>query len=393
MAMPDFSLRWILDPVDRAEFLDAYWEARPLVVARNRPDYFRDLLSLDEIDRVLTTMNLAHPDVQMVNAAEEIRSDRYTYRNGMIDVVKLYQHFADGSTIILPHLHTRVPALAAFCRGLEREFGCRFQTNIYMTPGEAQGFKAHYDTHDVFVLQIAGSKDWRLYETPVELPLKGQRYDSSRHATGDLSQSFTLHPGDMLYVPRGLVHDASSSDEVSLHITTGVMASTWTDLMLDALSAVALEDVEFRRSLPFGFAGDDFDRGQARETFSRLLDRLAAKADLDEVMDHFVDDLVSTRHPLLQGQMAQLARLDGLTAADEAGVRPELIHRLQETADSIRVEAYGREITLPAHAGPAVRHALGAARYRIGDLPGDLDDAGKLVLVRRLVREGLVRLF
>ncbi|NNG05486.1 MAG: hypothetical protein HKM95_15490 [Inquilinus sp.] len=392
MAEADFSLQWILDPVDRAEFLEAYWEARPLVVARGRPDHFRHLLSLEEIDRVITTMNLAHPDVQMVNAAEDIRADRYTYRNGMIDVVKLYQLFADGSTIILPQLHTRVPPLAAFCRGLEREFGCRFQTNIYMTPGEAQGFKPHYDAHDVFVLQIAGSKDWRLYGTPVELPLKGQRFNSERHETGAVSQTFTLHPGDMLYVPRGLVHDASSSDEVSLHITTGVMASTWTDLMLDALSAVALEDVEFRRSLPFGFAGDGFDRAPARETFARLIERFAAKADLDEVLEHFVDDLVSTRHPLLQGQMSQLARLDTLTVDDEAGVRPELIHRIQETVDSVRIDCYGREISMPAHAAPAVRHALEQQRYRIADLPGDLDDSGKLVLIRRLVREGLVRL-
>lgn len=392
MHSPDPSLQWILDPVARDEFFDAYWEAKPLVVARDAPGYFDPLLSLDEIDRVITTLNLSHPDVQLVSSAEDIRAQQYTYRSGMVDVAKLYQYFDDGATIILPHLHTRVPALAAFCRALEREFSARFQTNIYMTPGNAQGFKPHYDTHDVFVLQIAGSKNWQIFETPVELPLKGQHFDSTVHPLGEVTQSFTLNPGDMLYIPRGLVHDATSNDEISLHITTGVMANSWTDLMLDALSAVALKDPAFRKALPPGFASEGFDRAEARAAFTALVERFAASADLDEVLDHFVDDLVSTRHPMLQGQMAQLARLDNLAADSIAGARPGLIYRLSESPQTVRIDCYGKEISLPAHTAAAVRFALESDRFTVGDLPGDLDDEGKRVLIRRLVREGLVAL-
>ncbi len=392
MSAQAFSLPWILDPVSREDFFKAYWEARPLVVSRDAPDYFGPLLSLDEIDRVITTLNLSHPDLQLVSSAEEIRSHHYTYRSGMVDVAKLYQYFADGATIILPQLHTRVPALAAFCRALEQEFSARFQTNIYMTPANAQGFKPHYDTHDVFVLQIAGSKDWQIFETPVELPLKGQRFDSAVHPLGAVTQSFTLHPGDMLYIPRGLVHDATSRDEISLHITTGVMANSWTDLMLDALSAVALKDPAFRKALPPGFARDGFDRDQARTAFASLIERFAASADLDEVLDHFVDDLVSSRHPMLHGQMGQLARLERLSADSMAGARPGLIYRLTESPQSIRIDCYGKEISLPAHAAAAVRFALETDRFQVRDLPGGLDADGKLVLIRRLVREGLVAL-
>ncbi len=392
MQTPDFSLQWIIDPVARDEFFEAYWEARPLVISRNVPGYFDPLLSLDEIDRVITTLNLSHPDLQLVSSAEDIRAPQYTYRSGMVDVAKLYQYFADGATIILPQLHTRVPSLAAFCRCLERELSSRFQTNIYMTPGNAQGFKPHYDTHDVFVLQIAGSKNWQIFETPVELPLKGQHFDSTVHPLGEVTQSFTLNPGDMLYIPRGLVHDATSSDEISLHITTGVMANSWTDLMLDALSAVALKDPSFRKALPVGFAHDGFDRTDARRTFASLIERMAMAADLDEVMDHFVDDLVSTRQPVLHGQMAQLSRLESLTVKSVAGVRPGLIYRLTESADTIRIDCYGKEISLPVHAGPAIRFALETERFKVSELPGDLDDEGKLVLARRMVREGLIAL-
>ena len=212
------------------------------------------------------------------------------------------------------------------------------------------------------------------------------------HPLGEVTQSFTLNPGDMLYIPRGLVHDATANDEISLHITTGVMANSWTDLMLDALSAVALKDPAFRKALPPGFAQDGFDRAGARTAFAALVERFAASADLDEVLDHFVDDLVSSRHPMLHGQMAQLARLESLAADSIAGARAGLIYRLTETPQTLRIECYGKEISLPAHSAPAVRFALESERFAVGDLPGDLDDEGKLVLIRRLVREGLVAL-
>ena len=101
MQSPDFSLQWILDPIARDEFFEAYWEARPLVISRNAPGYFDPLLSLDEIDRVITTLNLSHPDLQLVSSAEDIGARQYTYRSGMVDVAKLYQYFADGAQLAL----------------------------------------------------------------------------------------------------------------------------------------------------------------------------------------------------------------------------------------------------------------------------------------------------
>ena len=48
------------------------------------------------------------------------------------------------------------------------------------------------------------------------------------------------------------------------------------------------------------------------------------------------------------------------------------------------------EITLPTFARDAVRFALEGPPFVVRDLPGQLDDAGKVVLVRRLLREGLL---
>ena len=304
-----YSLAWTIDPFPVGRFFAEYWEQKPLLVSRKQRDYYTGLLSVDEIDRVVTTLNLHHPDVSMVNARKELKAAQYTYPSGLIDVARLYQAFADGGTIILSQLHMMVSELANYCRALEREFSTRFQTNIYLTPaGDQQGFKAHYDSHDVFVLQVAGRKKWRIYDTPVELPLRAQDFDPATHLPGDVTMEFDLEPGDMCYIPRGIMHAASSDDELSLHITVGIIARTWSDLLLEALSTVALNDPAFRKMLPPGFALPGYDRTAAAGIYRSLLERFAASGDFERALDHFADDLATTRHPLLAANFSRSVR-------------------------------------------------------------------------------------
>ncbi|HXT72515.1 MAG TPA: cupin domain-containing protein [Candidatus Angelobacter sp.] len=388
------SLEWLINPVSTEAFFGSYWEKQTLVVKRNQPNYFNSLLSLDEVDRVLTTLDRRYPDITLKNASREIKSDDYTVDGDALDVAKVYQLFNEGSTITLAFLDTVVPSLTSFCRALEGEFSFPFQTNIYMTPPGAQGAKPHYDTHDVFVLQVAGSKKWNTYGTPVELPLPEQDFDSKIHEQGANTLEFQLDAGDVAYIPRGIVHDARSTDVVSLHITAGVLRYTWTDLLLEFVAGAALNDPTFRKALPPGFARPGFDRAQARETLRGLLQRVSARADFDAALDtsfdYFVDRLMSVSPPVLRGQMAQLAALDELTVDTTVGARRGVIVRLQRSAESATVECYGRRINFPSHAHDAVQFALNHAKFTARDLPGDLDEAGKLAVVRRLIREGLV---
>ena len=81
-------------------FFAEYFEARPLVVARDDPDYFRSLLSLDDVDEILTTRAVSYPDVFLTNAEREIKAAEYTGRGDEIDPVRLYQLHAGGATIV-----------------------------------------------------------------------------------------------------------------------------------------------------------------------------------------------------------------------------------------------------------------------------------------------------
>ncbi len=387
------TLAWLLDPFDPDAFLKQYWETRTLHVARNRSDRFAGLLSLDSVDRIITTLHLDSREVMLVDGERALRVEDYTYPSGMVDAARVAEQFADGATIILQQAHLRLAELAELCRAMEAEFSLRFQTNVYVTPaGQAQGFKPHYDAHDVFVLQVAGAKDWHIFDTPVELPDREQAFNPKEHVPGEVTEEFRLHAGDLAYIPRGVMHDARSSDQISIHITLGALGRTWGDFLAEAVRLARLDDPALRRSLPVGFARPDFDRDDAARVFAELMRNFVDRSDFDRVTDGFTEDIIASRHALVRGQLNQVQRLSGLSADSRAAPRPALMWRLEAAGEDLAVHCLGKTIVLPAHTAEPLRFALTVPSYRVGDLPGDLDEDGKCVLIRRLVREGLVQL-
>lgn len=387
-----YSFQKLIAPSTPAQFFAEHWEKKPLIIRRNERDYYTELLTLREFDRAITSKALQHPKCFIANAARQVEASEYTYADGGIDIARLYQQFADGGTIVFNQLEHLLPPLAQLCRSLEREISSRFQCNIYCTPSKAQGFPTHYDSHDVFILQVHGTKHWILYNTPLELPFKGQPFRRNETPKGEKTDEFDLHPGDMLYLPRGVMHDAHTLEGETLHITLGALATSWTELLLEAVAKVALGDPDFRRTLPAGYAQTGFDRSEARVFFRSLLAKVVERADFDAALDHFADDMVSTRNALLDGQMEQILKLPNIVASDRAGARPNLVYRWRIQDEQFIVSCYGAEMRLPEHAAEPARFALESPDFVIADLPGDLDDAGKVVLIKRLVKEGMVRI-
>jgi lysine-specific demethylase/histidyl-hydroxylase NO66 len=270
------ALGFLVAPVSQERFLSENYERLPLINIRGEPRRYADLLTLDMLDHFIASADLREGMIEVTNRKNRISTDSYVDDRGRVSSVAVAEHYMRGATIILPHLHDSLPNLGEFCRSLEEVFSCHVQTNIYLTPQSGdgtgnQGFPPHYDNHDVFVMQLAGAKAWRLYGAPVEIPYRGERFELERHEPGEVTETFTLAAGDCVYIPRGLMHDAENvGDEPSLHITVGLITKTWADLILEAISELALGEPDFRRSLPAGFSAREFDRELARRHFEKL---------------------------------------------------------------------------------------------------------------------------
>lgn len=380
-------IAYLLDPIDHDTFLRDYHEKKAFVAKRKDTDRYSPLLSLARIDELISSIDFQAGSLDMTRADPPIHREDYTFSNGMVDRGAIARNFQDRATIILPQLHTMDATLAEFCRSLEALFSCHVQTNIYLTPPDAQGFKTHYDDHDVFVLQVSGSKSWRLYNTPVENPYRGENFEPGVHEAGEPVEEFVLEAGECAYVPRGLMHDAlTHGDEASLHITVGLIVKTWADLMLEVVSEVALDEPGFRKSLPPGFARPDFDRETVRSEFERLIKAIASRADLDSSLDLFTDNFIRSRPPNSTGAIV------GFQAPDDGArryrLRPLAPWRLAGDGDEVVIITSGGELRFPEAAEPALHTLLDGGEISAASFEA-LDEADRDNAIRRLYAYGL----
>ncbi|SDM61761.1 cupin domain-containing protein [Maricaulis salignorans] len=380
-------LGYLLDPMKPEEFLADYHEKKAFIAHRKDPERYRPLLSIQRIDDLISGMDFQPGMLDMARSDPPISRPDYSFESGMIDRGAVARNFQQGATIVLPQLHQVDPTLAGFTRSIESLLSCHVQTNIYLTPPEAQGFKTHYDDHDVFVLQVEGSKSWRLYDTPVQNPYRGEGFQPGAHEVGEPVQEFVLHAGECAYVPRGLMHDASThGHDVSLHITVGLIVKTWADLMLEVVSDVALRRPEFRHALPVGFARPDFDRTQSAIHFKTLMAAINSEADLDSSYDIFVDNFIRSRTPNTHGTIVNLDTPN--KAGQRYRLRPLVPWRLAEDGDEVVIITAGGEVRFPAAAEPGLHILLDGGEISESSF-ADLDEDQRRETVKKLFAFGL----
>jgi ribosomal protein L16 Arg81 hydroxylase len=382
--------RWVIDPMTPEEFQARYYERAVCLIRRGNPSYFSQLLSIDQLDRVLTTGLAKHPEIQLVQNEKNITSKEYLDVDDRVDPVRATRLFRQGATIIFTHLHQRLPELGRLCEGLERAFSSKMQTNIYLTPPSAQGFAPHWDTHDVFILQVAGTKRWSIYDTKIALPLRGQHFDRTVHTPGDVTMQFDLEAGDVVYIPRGAIHSAMSSTDVSLHITTGLIAYTWADLLLQAVVAAGMDDVKLRENLPMGWPAMGDDPQLAREYQTRVASLITHMTSAPPPLGVLADNLTEDYNSLSSGLLKRAIQANELTLSSVVIIRDDAESQLAERGEQCSIRCGTKEFEMPAAVLPALRFLEERRRCAVGELPDCIDDESKLVLVRRLMAEGIV---
>jgi lysine-specific demethylase/histidyl-hydroxylase NO66 len=387
---------------DTAAFGTRHWGREPLLVRGADPDAFRDLLDLDGVDELLSRRGLRTPFLRLARNGTVVDSGSFTGPGGagaeigdQVRDDRVAALFAEGTTVVLQALHRVWPTVIDFTTLLAEELGHPVQANAYVTPPASRGFAAHYDVHDVFVLQLAGRKHWTVHAPVHPDPLRDQPWNDRAGAVAARARDehpvidTVLGPGDCMYLPRGWLHAATALGGVSAHLTVGVHVVTRYALV-EALTALVADDPQLRASLPLGI--DVADPAQLAPHLDAV--RAALTAALDRVGPDEVARRVRRRvwtggRPEPVRPVAGVAFAEGLSPGDAVRRRTGLAHRVVRRGAQVVLELADREIALPAATAPAVRALLGGGTHAVGSLP-DMDEPDQLVLVRRLLREGVL---
>jgi hypothetical protein len=383
-------------------FADEIWGRRAsLSRAAELTGSFDDLLDAAAVDELVSRRGLRTPFLRMAKDGTVLPAKQFTRGGGagagIADQVAddlVLGRLAEGATLVLQGLHRTWPPLVGFGSQLADELGHPVQINAYITPPQSRGFAPHYDVHDVFVLQVAGRKHWRIHEPVVRDPLDNQNWERSRaevaaRADGEALIDTVLAPGDALYLPRGTIHAAEALGETSIHLTIGIHPLTRYSLVQQLLD-LAQHEPSLRASLPMGVElGDPAVLAPHLEaTVGALRDFLAA-APVDEVARLLAERLDAQTRPEPVGPLAQLVAADALDHNTALRLRAALRVRVSENGDEVRLTMLDRFVALPASAADAVKTVLAGAPFTPADLPG-LGPEDQLTVARRLLREGVV---
>ncbi|WP_017596610.1 JmjC domain-containing protein [Nocardiopsis potens] len=355
----------------------------------------RPLLDFDALDEILTTRPLAPPRLRLHREGSPVPADRYTATGELsrstTRVVRpegLYRELRAGASLVLDSIDRLHPPVRAAADDLMRLVRERAQANLYLIWGDSHGFDTHWDDHDTFIVQVIGTKAWKVHgQGSRPYPMKVDS-DHAHTAPEDTVWEGMLRPGHVLHVPRGWWHTVTGTGGVSAHLTFGFTRATGIDWARSLVERLFEEEV-FRRDLPRFSAAED-----RRKHHDRLVRILAELAE-EHGVDGFLADR-DARFPRRQSFSLRAAVEEDAPIGPGSLVEfvPLLAPPVERDGDRITVAVSGRRYRLPASAEPVLAvlardRELSAAE--LAERSGTSPEATEAIL-RALVRHHLVLL-
>jgi ribosomal protein L16 Arg81 hydroxylase len=384
----NFSFAQLLDPVTPSQFRAEYYSTKPLLIS-NRPAKFNGLFGWEAFNAILNSSPIPHPTMRLVLGGR---------REAATDAIDVIDKCRNGATLVLDRVDMYDSNVAALAASISSELAEPTRINLYYSQPSKLGFNRHYDTHDVFILQILGCKSWKVFEPTTKLPLVGM--DS--HGLIPPEEPYlncTLEPGDILYIPRGHWHEATAQIHQSLHLTLGIYARTGIDF-LSWLVGEFRGDIKWRETFPLTYSDERAElRGPSDVIvahFDSLRKLLISKLDDESLVGNYHRFCVASdekRRPFAFPFQADRDEIP--LSAGDTYTRPSYQRAVleKESTGMVRLTVWGKVLTFSEAAEPAVRHIFTSPSFRPKELMGAAPELTREdidALLRSLISEGIV---
>lgn len=343
---------WLIYPLTPEDFMQTFWEQKATLIRRNNLQYYADFFSTKQLAEILEK-NPVQFGVNLDVTSWDAKVGRQTHNPpGRAYPTKVWDYFNNGCSLRMLNPQTFSNSVWKMCSGLQEFFGCFVGANTYLTPPSTQGFAPHYDDVEVFMLQVEGRKRWKVYPNfeNDQLPRKSSRNYHPNEVKQKMEIYEILNPGDVLYVPRGWIHQGEClAGEHSLHVTISTyQKNAWADLLEKivprALETAIKENVEYRRGLPTDYKmymgvsnSDREDMAEHREMFTNnvvgLMQNLITYADVDKACDQVATDNLhcSLPPPLNKDEYSRTIKGDRVIV--ENGVVKKSLYQIDENSE------------------------------------------------------------
>jgi ribosomal protein L16 Arg81 hydroxylase len=393
-------LKKLIDPISEEIFFAEYWEKKPLLIQRQDPDYFSDLISLDLVDQILSSRKFLKGSTRIVNVTES-----NFCKDGEVNSRLMLRYYEEGKTLVIQQAQLLLESIRKFCHELKHSFpNCHWSnTNVYITPTQGIGFEPHYDAYEVFVTQVEGSKLWKIFEQPVELPIQDFKTAfPDGFNPGKLTNEFELFPGDTLYMPGGLAHAAQCQQGYSMHLTFGLVMTSFFYLLKNQLENMTEKYPENHLSLPFSSYFDSPSAGGENQNEEQVLDwyKNCLEQLFDpELLSKSVKNLSNSRREnteiFLEGQlnMMDLIRKKKLSLKSQIQSRDLFLPYTSENISKkgfVELSFHDTRMSVTEDHKKAFQFLISTEKCRIQDIPGKLSNKEKIEFVKTLIEECVV---
>lgn len=250
------------------EFLLTMWEKGPVLFNNLREERINPIDCIfSRLFLISTCEKEAIPygnNMNVVKYTTGVKSSQEYPFNDPIDSKNLAKLFKKGYTVQFFQPQRFSDCLHSICAGFEYIFGTLAGASAYLTPANAQGLAPHWDDVEVFIVQTEGKKLWRLWK-PISKLSETYSHDLSRDKLGPPDVEITISPGDVLYLPRGTIHEAIALNSFSTHVTISVYQKYNVKSLIEKMVPYLLEKlfercdgcsgtIDVRRGLPIQMA-------------------------------------------------------------------------------------------------------------------------------------------
>jgi len=252
----------LLAPIDRETFFRDYFGKKHLHV-KGTPERTVAIMTLAGMNTMMSMTSVWTPQtLKLVIDRNPVPVPEYCARTLALgaegsalrpDPDLVQNWIGRGASVVLNDIDALAPGVRQLANELQDTTGGRSQANLYFSMSQHQAFGPHCDVHEVFAVHCNGEKEWNIYESREDTPINHPSFqfgDQERERrAGKVAEKVLMQPGDLLYLPRGLYHDALASENGALHIAFGVTLPKPLDL-LGIIWEAAVQDPEMRADLP-----------------------------------------------------------------------------------------------------------------------------------------------